>query len=454
MTYTNLIFILGLFPISAMLSFLDRSAEYKNLILAVTSLLFFSWGKPFAICLIMLSSLLDWGLGWLCSKFKNDRVLPKIFLGCDGLINLAVLFIFSHNYLFSGSLSIKSALLPVTTFYYCLRGFSYVYDVYRSNTKAEKNYFCLLTYMVSFHLMLAGPVLRYGDAEPQIRKREITLSKLSKGLSRIFTGFSKVVIPAEIFGAVKLAGLNGDTVTILGSWVGMIAFFAEYYLTFSGLCDMAVGMGLTNGFSYPENYMPISFDGKLSSLVKSFNTTVVNFFGELFGLKKADSKLIKIILSSACGLSIGILYKTNLNFAVAGLLVGLLCGIELTSADKINIPKPVKIVLVFFATLILFGMTYFDSLSGYGKWVFSLIGKGTNGFTNKTLTETLLKNLTVIVISAFIIFKPLKNLITKACKNISDRSAKCYGLVRIVKTVMTAFVFMLSIITLSSKFIS
>lgn len=454
MLYTNLIFILGLFPISAMLSFLDRSAEYKNLILIITSLLFFSWGKPFAICLIMLSSLADWGLGALCSKFKDHNALPKLFLGCDALIDLIILFIFDHNYLFIGKLSFSSALLPVTTFYYCLRGFSYVYDVYRSNINAEKNFFCLLTYMCSFHLMLAGPAVRYGEAEPQIRKREITLPMLSKGLTKIFIGFAKVVIPAEIFSAVKLAGLNGDTVTILGSWIGMAAFFAEYYLTFSGLCDMSIGMGLTNGFKYPENYMTINFDGKITSLVKTFNTTIICFFAELFGLKSDKNKTVKILGSAICGLTIGILYKTDLNFAVAGILVGTLCGIELAYSDKIKLAKPIKIIVLSLATFALFGMTYFDSLSGYEKWLISLVGIGADSFTSKSLTKTLLNNLTIIVISFFVIFEPLKSLISKALKNLSDRSVRYYGLIRLIKTVMTAFVFLLGIITVSSKFIS
>ena len=132
-----------------------------------------------------------------------------------------------------------------------LRGISYVYDVFKGNCKAEKNIFCLLTYMVSLHFMLVGPLVRYGDIEPQIRHREITGAKLNQGLNKIVFGFGKVVLLAGVFEQIKLAGLNGKEITTLGCWLGMLSFLAQYYFLFTGLSDMAKGLGLTNGFVYP-----------------------------------------------------------------------------------------------------------------------------------------------------------------------------------------------------------
>ena len=176
MVYSDLIFILGMFPIMTIISLFDRSAEYKNLILIVCSLLFFSWGRPFVFCLIFLSVILDWIFGLIISKNRENKALCGIFLALDIIMNVSLMLIFGQNILYNKvkKLSFDAAILPLGMGYYMLRGISYVYDVFKGNCKAEKNIFCLLTYMVSLHFMLVGPLVRYGDIEPQIRHREIT----------------------------------------------------------------------------------------------------------------------------------------------------------------------------------------------------------------------------------------------------------------------------------------
>ena len=169
MVYSDLIFILGMFPIMTIISLFDRSAEYKNLILIVCSLLFFSWGRPFVFCLIFLSVILDWIFGLIISKNRENKALCGIFLVLDIIMNVSLMLIFGQNILYNKvkKLSFDAAILPLGMGYYMLRGISYVYDVFKGNCKAEKNIFCLLTYMVSLHFMLVGPLVRYGDIEPQ-----------------------------------------------------------------------------------------------------------------------------------------------------------------------------------------------------------------------------------------------------------------------------------------------
>ena len=241
MVYSDLIFILGMFPIMTIISLFDRSAEYKNLILIICSLLFFSWGRPFVFCLIFLSVILDWIFGLIISKNRENKALCRIFLVLDIIMNVSLMLIFGQNILYNKvkKLSFDATILPLGMGYYMLRGISYVYDVFKGNCKAEKNIFCLLTYMVSLHFMLVGPLVRYGDIEPQIRHREITGAKLNQGLNKIVFGFGKVVLLAGVFEQIKLAGLNGKEITTLGCWLGMLSFLAQYFFLFTGLSDMA-----------------------------------------------------------------------------------------------------------------------------------------------------------------------------------------------------------------------
>lgn len=452
MVYSELIFLLVLFPITAIVTTFDRSTEYKNLILILSSVVFFSWGRPFAFCLIFLSVFADWLLGLAVSKNNGSRALAGLFLLIDALMNTGIFLVFRHNYLFDKAdrLSFDTAILPLGIAFYSLRGFSYVYDVFKGHIRAEKNPLCLLTYMVSFHLMLVGPLVRYGEIEPQIRKREITTDKLNTGLNKIFLGLGKVVLLAGVFERIKLAGLNGAEITTLGCWLGMISFLGQYYFLFTGFSDMAKGLGLVGGFVYPDNYHDIDPDGLFTGLVKSFNTTVTEFFAELLGLDKEHSKGFTFMAAILCGGLLSLWYEARLNFLIVGLAAGVLIAFEkLVLAKPLSkFPAAVKYIYMALVSMVIFGGLYFESTYGYKKWLFALLGVNTKYTLSVSVKYAVLKNITLIFI-AIIIFLPfLKNAVIKLTDSIAAKGGKYYGFIRILKTVCTAFVFALSVITL------
>lgn len=252
-----MLFFLGLLPLSILFSFFDRSTEYKNLILIITSVIFFSWAKPLAVCLIFVTVIAEYFIAiGIAKNRETNKSTAKALLAADVVMNAAVLFIFAHNYLFDAIslLSFSQAVLPIGVAYYTLRGFSYCYDVYTGRCAVEKNIFCLLTYMASYHFMIAGPLVRYGDIEPYIRKRTMSGREINEGLNIFIIGLGKAVLLAPVFDSIKLAGLNSDEITLFGSWLGIIAFFGEAYFILAGMSDMARGLGKMNGFDYPKNY--------------------------------------------------------------------------------------------------------------------------------------------------------------------------------------------------------
>ena len=456
MVYSDLIFILGMFPIMTIISLFDRSAEYKNLILIVCSLLFFSWGRPFVFCLIFLSVILDWIFGLIISKNRENKALCGIFLVLDIIMNVSLMLIFGQNILYNKvkKLSFDAAILPLGMGYYMLRGISYVYDVFKGNCKAEKNIFCLLTYMVSLHFMLVGPLVRYGDIEPQIRHREITGAKLNQGLNKIVFGFGKVVLLAGVFEQIKLAGLNGKEITTLGCWLGMLSFLAQYYFLFTGLSDMAKGLGLTNGFVYPDNYTNIEADGLFTGMIKSFNTTVVDFFSEVFCCKKNMNKVFTFVCYILCGLALSIWYQAKVNFIIVGLCAAVLCILEKLFFERplSKLPDLVKYIYLVLTALVIFGGLYFDSFYGYKKWLFALAGVNVKYTLSVSVKSAVLKNITLIVISFFIVCPPAKRAFCKFFKKLSQKSQAAYGRVMITKTIMTVLVFAVSVITLAAEY--
>lgn len=455
MIYTDLIFLLALFPLTAILSLFDRSSEYKNMILIISSLLFFSWGKPFALCLIFLSVFADWGLGFAVSKFSHQKPLAAFFLTLDGLMNLGIFLVFGHNYLFDKTdlLSLDTAILPIGIGFYTLRGFYYAFDIYKRGFKPEKNPLCLITYMVSFHLMLVGSVMHYCEIEPQIREREITTEKLNMGFNKLFLGLGKAVLLAPVFERIKLAGLNGSEITTLGCWLGMLAFFAQYYFLFTGLCDMSKGLGLVGGFSYSDNYADIVPDGLFTGLVKSFNSTVVSFFTDVANINRQSSKAYTAVMAVVCGAALSLWYEAKLNFLIAGLAAGILIALEKLFLEKSlsKLPAVFKYVYLVLASMLIFGAIYFDSLYGYRKWLLALVGVNTRYALSVSVKNAVLQNLTLLFIAFCVVCSPVKKRIISLTDSFAAQSPRKYGIARTVKTICTAFVFALSVITLVAE---
>lgn len=454
MTYTDLIFLFGLFPLSAVLSLLDRSPEYKNMILIITSLLFFSWGKPVAICLIFLSLFVDWAIGMAVGNVReNSRIIAVSLTFADALMNTVLMLIFGQNRLFEGtSFEISSLILPVGMGYYTLRGFSYVYDVCKGKIRAEKNVFCLMTYMVSFHFMCAGPVVRYGDMEGQIRKRELTTEKLNAGINKLIWGMGKAVVLAPVFQKIMEAGIGSSEITTVGCWLGMLGLFAQSYFMFTGLCDMSRGLSLMSGFILPVNYRDIDADELFTGLVKSYNTTVIGFFTDLLGITGTGSRVRAALGAVVCGLMMGLWYQVSPTFAVVGLAAGLLVGLEQLFLKDIlgKLPRVIKYIYLVAASLFIFGGVNFRSFYGYRKWLEGLIGRGTDYTLSVSMRDILLHNYVLILIAFCIVCTPVRKLITGRADKISAKSRKHYGIVRAVKTVCTAAVFAVSVLALGA----
>ncbi|MBQ8967077.1 MBOAT family O-acyltransferase [Ruminococcus sp.] len=455
MTYTDLIFLFGMFPAATVLSLLDRSSEYKNLILILTSLLFFSWGRPFAVCLIFLSLFVDWGIGLAVGSLRaKSRPAALAMTVIDAAMNLGLMLVFGHNYLFEGrSPGLEEVMLPVGMGYYSLRGFSYVQDVFRGKIRPERNVFCLMTYMVSFHLMCAGPVVRYGDMESQIRSREVNTDKLNAGLNRMVWGLGKIVLLSEVFAKIMAAGLNGNEITTLGCWLGMLAFFARYYFLFTGLCDMSRGLSLVGGFVLPLNYRDIEPDELFTGMVKSYNTTVVGFFADLLGLPESKSKVRTAVGAVICGGLMGLWYHVSLGCLVIGLAAGALVAAEQLFLKDIlaKLPAAVKYIYLVLTAMIIFGGLEFKSFYGYRKWLLGLVGVGTKYTLSVAVKNAVMNNYVLILIAFCVVCAPVRRLITGGADKLSAKNRRAYSAVRAVKTLATAAVLVISAITLAAS---
>lgn len=448
MLYTDLLFVYAFLPLTIIAGLFDDSAEYKNLILVISSLIFFTWGRPIIILLLFLTVFADYGLGFVANSknkiAKYAGLLSSICLNCSFFV------IFARNYLFkTGSvfekftaISFSEKLIPLGIAFYTIRGVSYVFDVFKGNVKLEKNPFCLLTYMTCYHFMLAGPIVRYGDVEPQIRHRTVTANNLSDGLTRFVFGLGKATLIAPAFSKLMSASLDFENTTTVGAVLGFVGFLGYYFWSFEGFTDMALGLGKTNGFSYEENMKPFYVEKGFSQNAYSFNGTLTKFFSDVL-VYKGDKKILNLLTTLLCGAVCGLWYEFSKGTLGGAVLVAVFVLLE-KYVVKQKFPNLPKIVVGIYTTVgLLLCSSFFmvDALWQWKDWVLAILGKRTVAFSNSLAVEILKENFVLILFGVVFAVPYVRDLFKKIAQKVTQKGG--YGGVRIAKMLGTVAVLLM-----------
>lgn len=449
MSYSTLIFASVILPISVLVLFFDRSAEYKNLILCIVSVLFVSWGRSILAALIFLSVIVDYLIGLAAQRSADGGHKPVtgVLLLIDLLWNTGIFLLFTRGYLLTkdGALSLSLAMIPVGAAFYALKNFSYVFDVCSGRCKAEKNPFLLMTYSMAYPFLLAGPVVRFADIEPQLRERTMDTGLLSSGLTRFAVGLAKTVIVVPVLDKLYLTGLDPNEPTLAGAWIGMIAFFGAAYFSFMGLSDMGTGIARMNGFDVEVNYTRVSAKRMLGSLVKSYNTSMVRLAEDM---REANPALLTILIAAAGAA----FYSQDLHLIAAGVVLGILLTVEwAVGYERLErIPGIIKLAVTFALSMLLFSSFAFASISEWSAWLGRLVGRGDLYILSKALKKLLINNCFLLGI-AFVSISPIGEWIATALDGEGDGSQRSYISVRTLKTVCTALLLIASFVLLAAR---
>ena len=274
MVFSSLIFLYAFLPLSLLCYALCRSMRTKNISLLVFSLIFYAWGEPKYVLLLMLMAAADWFCALRIEQASTHRS-AKGWLAAATAVDLGLIGFFKYSKLICsvfGSVPpfIARIALPIGISFYTFQLLTYVVDVYRAEVHAQRRYLDILLYAALFHQCIAGPIVRYNSIAEELYVQR-SPAELTDGIRRFSVGLAKKALLANPCGALADALLlpesaasdsaaflaNLDTlraVTVLGSWVGMVAFMLQIYLDFSAYSDMAIGMGRMLGLHYPENF--------------------------------------------------------------------------------------------------------------------------------------------------------------------------------------------------------
>lgn len=269
MLFSSLEFLYLYLPLTLLLYFVTP-VRYRNAVLLSTSLIFYGWGEPRYLVLMVFTIAVDYAAGLLIGRARGRVRRQRILLALTVVINLGLLAFFKYADFILDNLRVIPAFsglprldipLPIGISFYTFQALSYVIDVYRSEVQPQKNVVAFGTYVTLFPQLIAGPIVRYSDVDAQLSEREHRVWTAASGLRTFVCGLCKKVLLANAAGELwsSLRDTPTELLTTVGAWLGIAAYTAQIYFDFSGYSDMAIGLGRMFGFRFPENfYYPLT----------------------------------------------------------------------------------------------------------------------------------------------------------------------------------------------------
>ena len=392
MRFSSLPFLFGFLPITLAIYF-AVPLRWRNLALLLTSLVFYGWGEPIYISIMVLSILIDYTHGLLVEKYRSRDKLARWFVAESVLLNLGLLGFFKYWDFFAANLSLIPGIsipalglpLPIGISFFTFQTMSYTIDVYRQDAPAQRNMVSFGAYVTMFPQLVAGPIVRYKDVAAELIHRTNTASAFAAGARRFTVGLAKKVLLANSIGALwdaELAAQSAGTLTAVGGWLGIAAFGFQIYFDFSGYSDMAIGLGRIFGFRYCENFDLPYISTSITEFWRRWHMSLGSFFRDyvyipLGGNRRGKARQILNLL--AVWALTGLWHGASWNFVLWGLYFFVLLSIEKQIAPKLEtLPFIVRNLVTMFFVLIGWVLFMNTSLSGIGSAFAAMFGGGTS----------------------------------------------------------------------------
>jgi len=371
--FSSLIFLSIFLPLVMMVYFIVKK-ELRNYVLLVASLIFYAWGEPRYLALILFAIILNYSFGIAVETFKYKKSILTVAI----FTNLLILIYFKYfnfvvdniNKLGLLEISYINVIMPIGISFLIFHSLSYIIDIYRKEVKAQKNIYNLALYITFFSHLIAGPIIRYHDIQREIEEREDTIENVFYGLKRFSFGLAKKIILANTLGQVsdKIFSLNVDIIDYKIAWLGAICYAFQLYFDFSGYSDMAIGLSRVFGFHFLENFNYPYISKSITEFWRRWHISLGNWFREYLyiplggnkkSLKRTYINLFIVFLTT------GIWHGANWNFVVWGLWHGVFIILERIYRIE-NYKKNYQIIMRHIYTLfiVLIGWVLFrtDSL--------------------------------------------------------------------------------------------
>lgn len=372
MVFSSMLFLWLFLPIILFLYYIS-GAKFKNIILLIGSLIFYAWGEPKYIIVMLISIIINYIFGILIDKYrKHDKKILILAI----ISNLFILGYFKYfnffatnvNRIFgSNVLNIKTIILPIGISFYTFQILSYIIDLYKKEIKVQKNIHNLALYISFFPQLIAGPIVKYKDIEKEINSRQVTIKLFSEGVRRFTYGFGKKILLANTLSFLATSIYNND-ISALNTplvWLAAIAYTLQIYFDFSGYSDMAIGLGKMFGFHFPENFNIPYISESITEFWRRWHISLSNWFKQYLYIPLGGNRKGKFrtyINLFIVFLATGLWHGASFNFIAWGLYYGLFLIIERIFLKKILDKNRFKIINhIYVMMIVIVGWVLFNA---------------------------------------------------------------------------------------------
>jgi len=410
--------------------FLRKSYFLKNLFLFIASLLFYAWGEPKNILLLVLVILFNWVMGLAVDSFRERKKIVYALLFFTAVVDIGTLAVYKYSAFVLSNLNnlkifnfhVPDIVLPIGISFFTFQAISYVIDIYRENGKVQKNSLNVGLYIAFFPQLIAGPIVRYETVAEQINTRKESFDMFSEGVARFIIGVGKKVLIANNLGiladGVFAISRNGE-LSVLTAWLGALAYTFQIFFDFSGYSDMAIGLGLMFGFRFDENFNYPYIASSVSDFWRRWHISLQTWFRDYvyfpLGGSRVRSKKRLVFNIFVVWLLTGIWHGANWTFILWGLMYFILIAFEkFTGLDK-KIGRFSHIYTMFFVIMgwVLFRADNIQSAFAYYRAMF---GVGSE-WVDATALAYLKQNAVYFVVAIICSFPLIKKIDEKLRKN-------------------------------------
>ena len=409
MVFSSLLFMFVYFALVVAVYYIIPR-KLKNLWLFVVSILFYGFGEPAYVFLMLFAITVNYITGLLFGKWADKQKIKKVILVLNVIFNLGMLGFFKYTGFALGmlnkipglELTVPEIALPIGISFYTFQTMSYIIDVYWGNCQVQKNYITFGTYVVLFPQLIAGPIVRYIDVEYQLQYRKETTELFAKGVKLFVLGLAKKVLIANQMGLLWTQ-LKGDAESgIIGSWVGIIAFTLQIYFDFSGYSDMARGLGNFFGFEFVQNFNYPYVSQSITDFWRRWHISLSSWFKEyvyipLGGNRKGKPR--QVFNTMVVWMLTGLWHGASWNFVLWGVYFGVLLIIEKFLLKKILDRLPAVFRHIYALFFIVMGWVIFDftDMAEMGGFIVRLF-TGTYGIVSGDALSLVLSYIPLIII--------------------------------------------------------
>ncbi len=403
MVFSSLLFLFRFLPLVLVLYFAVPKG-LRNLVLLLVSLVFYAWGEPVYVILMIVSILISWTGGLTVDHFlrRGNERAAKICLAVSVAAGLSLLGFFKYadfvlrtiNQIAHSEIPLLELALPIGISFYTFQTISYIIDVYRGNARVQKNIISYGAYVTMFPQLIAGPIVQYKTIDEQLRHRTETADEFAEGVMRFMIGLGKKVLLANNAGLLwdTIRVMDTGTLPVLTAWIGIAAYTFQIYFDFSGYSDMAIGLGHMFGFRFLENFDHPYESKSATEFWRRWHISLGTWFREYVYIPLGGNRAGKLGLirnTMAVWLLTGIWHGADWNFMIWGVYYGILLLLEKMVYGNVlkKLPSVIQHIYCMLVVMIGWFIFSFNEISGGMGYLGAMFGGGGSFLNNGSIYE-------------------------------------------------------------------